>query len=281
MTPYKIAAIVILVSLMFGTGLQCDRARLFAALRDRWLLGRALFANFVIVPLIAVVTVRLFHLGTPVAVGILLMAIAPGAPFITRSGGTKAGGSLGFAVALAFLMPAISIVTIPSIAEIVLPPGAETHLPWLPFVAKLVALQLVPLLIGMFVSDRAPELAGKLQKPLGLIMLAAILVVFYHFGPSLVKAFLSVRGSRGISAMFVVVVLSVVTGWLFGGARREMRRTLSIATTVKNLGLAALVATSNFSDKLVPATVMTYFLVQIIVVTGVRFYFQRTANVET
>jgi predicted Na+-dependent transporter len=81
--------------------------------------------------------------------------------------------------------------------------------------------------------------------------------------------------------MFVVVVLSIVTGWLFGGARREMRRTLSIATTVKNLGLAALVATTNFSDKLVPATVMTYFLVQIIVVTGVRFYFQRTANAET
>jgi bile acid:Na+ symporter, BASS family len=280
-SAYKIAAIVILISLMFGTGLQCDRARLVAALKERWLLGRALFANFVIVPLIAVVTVRLFHLDAPVSVGILLMAIAPGAPFITRSGGTKSGGSLGFAVALAFIMPAISIVTIPISAGIVLPAGAEAHLPWLPFVVKLIVLQLVPLFIGMFVGDRAPELAGKLQKPLGLIMLAAILVVFYHFGPLLVKAFLSVRGSNGIAAMFVVVALSVITGWLFGGARREIRRTLSIATTVKNLGLGALIATTDFSDKLVPAAVMTYFLVQIVVVTGVRFYFQRTVNAES
>jgi bile acid:Na+ symporter, BASS family len=278
MNPYKIAAIVVLVSLMLATGMQCDRQRLIAALRNHWLLGRALLANFVIVPLIAVVTVRGFQVSMPVATGILLMAIAPGAPFLTRSAGTKSGGSLGFAVALAFLMPALSILTIPITAGFVLPPGAQAHLPWVPFVVKLVALQLVPLLIGMFVADRAPALATKLQKWLGLILLAAILVVAYHLGPLLVKAFFSVQGSHGIGAMLVVVVLAIGTGWLFGGARREFRRTLSIGTGVRNFGLGVLIATTNFDDKLVSATVMTYFLIQFIVTTCVRLYLQRSAH---
>ncbi len=278
MSPYKIAAIVVLVSLMLAAGMQCDRERLIAALKNRWLVGRALLANFVIVPLIAVVTVRVFQLSMPVATGILLMAIAPGAPFLTRSGGSKTGGSLGFAVALAFLMPALSILTIPVTAGIVLPPGAEAQLPWVPFVVKLVVLQLIPLMIGMLVADRAPALAAKLQKWLGLILLAAIVVVAYHLAPLLVKAFFSVQGSHGIWAMLVVVVLAIATGWLFGGARREFRRTLSIGTGVRNFGLGVLIATTSFDDKLVSATVMTYFLVQFIVTTCVRLYLQRTAQ---
>jgi len=270
-----------LVTLMFSTGLQCDRGRLVAALKNYWLLGRALAANFVVVPALALVVVRLFQVQGPIAVGVLLMAIAPGAPFLTRSAGSKPGGSTGFAIALAFIMPALSIVTIPFTANLVLPPGAQAHLPWVPFVVKLVALQLLPLIVGMLVASRIPAIATKLNRPLGLVMVAAILVVLWYLGPVLLKAFLSVHGSHNIWAMLGIVILSIVTGWLFGGAQREYRRTLSIATGIRNFGAGALIATSSFPDKLVAATVMTYFIVQFIVSTGVRLYFQRTATADS
>jgi len=268
-----------LVALMLSTGLECDRQRLVAALKDRPLLGRALAANFVVIPLIALAFVRIFRVEGAVAIGILLMAIAPGAPFLTRSGGSKPGGSQGLAISLAFIMPALSILTIPITAGLVLPPDANAHLPWVSFVIKLCVLQLLPLLIGLFAADRAPAVVPKAVPVLGLVLIGAIGVVLWHLGPVLVRSFLSVHGSHGIWAMLAIVAACLGVGWLFGGRRREDRRTLTIATGVRNFGLCTLIAATSFPNTLVAASVMTYFIVQFVATFGVRIYFQH-ANVS-
>src|SRR5689334_12782698 len=102
----KILAIVMLVSLTFGAGLQVERGHLKALLAHAGLLARALLANVVIVPLLGFVIVAALRLNPDVATGILLMAIAPGVPFIL-SGIQKKGGSLSFAIALAVILPLV------------------------------------------------------------------------------------------------------------------------------------------------------------------------------
>ena len=52
MAAIKIVALVMLVSLTFGAGLQVNVPNLVAVLKNYSLLARALIANFVIVPLI-------------------------------------------------------------------------------------------------------------------------------------------------------------------------------------------------------------------------------------
>src|SRR5579863_2411690 len=117
--PAKIVAIVLLVSLMLHTGLLVNVAHLKTALRDVGLLARAFLANFVIVPLLGVLFARVvFHLSDPIATGVLLMAICPGVPFVVLSGGRRKGGSLGLAVELAFLLPLVSVVTVPITARL-------------------------------------------------------------------------------------------------------------------------------------------------------------------
>jgi len=55
-----------------------------------------------------------FHLDEYVAIGFVLMALATGVPFLVRAAGRTPGGSLGFAwPRSAFIMPGVSIVTIP------------------------------------------------------------------------------------------------------------------------------------------------------------------------
>jgi predicted Na+-dependent transporter len=273
----KIVAIVMLVSLMLSAGLEINREQLIAALRDVGLLVRALLANFIIVPIFGVVIVRLFHLEGDVAVGFLLMAIAAGVPFLVRAAGRQPGGSLGFAAALAFILPAVSIVTIPVTARFVLPPDAQQHVPAVQLVITLVIFQLVPLLIGILVADRAPALAGKLQRPITLVFFIAVLGLLVILGPSIVKAVTAVYGSRGMLAMLVIVVLSVATGWLLGGPAAANRRTLSIATALRNIGTCAVIATASFPNTLVGPTVLTYLLVQFVVTIIFRIYFGRTA----
>lgn len=275
MNPVKIVAIVFLISLMLHTGLQVNLAHLTTCLRNYWLLARALLANFVLVPIYGVLFTRVFHLSEPIATGILLMAISPGVPFVVLSSGRKKGGSLGFAVELAFLLPALSIITIPITASLVLP-GA--HVSTTSIVASLFVFQLVPLLIGILVNERAPELASRLRRPVGIIALILVIVLLAILGPGVVHAITTVFGSRGMLAMLTIVILSLVTGWVLGGSERAYRRTLSFGTTLRNIGLSTVIATTTFGGREVAAAVLTYFLVQFIVVLLVGILYTRTAK---
>jgi predicted Na+-dependent transporter len=275
MNPAKIVAIVLLVSMMLHTGLQVNVAHLKTVLRDFGLLGRAFLANFVIVPLLGVLFARVvFHLSEPVATGILLMAICPGVPFVVLAGGRKKGGSLGFAVALAFLLPALSVITVPITARLVLPGSAISANS---VILSLVLFQLVPLLIGMLVSSRAPEAAARLQRPLLIIVLVVVVVLLVVLGGPIARAIGTVYGSLGMLASACIVLSSLITGWLLGGREREYRRTLSVGTALRNIGLAALLATSVFGKGEVAAAVLTYLIIQIVLATLLGVFYTRTA----
>jgi BASS family bile acid:Na+ symporter len=272
----KIAAIVLLVSLTFGAGLQVNRANLVAILKDAGLLLRALLANFVVIPLCGILLVRLFRLDADVATGFLLMAIAPGVPFVLVSARAK-GGSLGFAVALTVLFPLLSILTVPLTAKLVLPGGGLGDLSLTSFFVTLVLFQFVPLLAGMLVGERAPGLLPKLRRPLQLVFAGAAIAVFVLQGARILAAVPVVFGSRVGMAIVAIAVLSIGLGWLFGGPRREDRRTLSSASLLRNIGLCALIGTAAFPNTRVMPAVLTYFIVQIVANIILSMYFKRTA----
>jgi bile acid:Na+ symporter, BASS family len=274
MNPAKIVAIVLLVSLMLHTGLQVNVAHLKVVLRDFGLLSRAFLANFIIVPLLGVLFARVvFHLSEPIATGVLLMAICPGVPFVVMSGGRTKGGSLGFAVSLAFLLPALSIVTVPITASLVLPgsPISANSV-----ILSLVLFQLVPLLIGVLVSARAPHVAARLQRPLLILVLVVVVALLVVLGGPIARAVGTVYGSLGMLAAACIVLLSLLTGWVLGGRERAYRRTLSVGTALRNIGLATLIATSVFGRGEVAAAVVTYFIIQVVLVLLLGVFYSRT-----
>jgi len=280
MAPLKIVALVMLVSLTFGAGLQVNIPNLVAVLKNYSLLARALIANFVIVPLIGWLTVLTFQLSVPIATGVLLMAIAPGVPFVVRSAGRKQGGSLGFAIALAAIMPALSVITIPITAGIMLRQAEQASLSLNTFIVSLVLFQLVPLGIGIAIAARAHDFAAKLERPMFIIFVAMLAVVLVLLGPELWHDITTVYGSRGMLAALCIVVLSVAAGYALGGPQRSYRRTLSIGTGLRNIGLCASIATVSFKGGLVTASVMTYLIVQALVCGLAGAYFKNTAKPE-
>ena len=278
MNLLKIIAIVIFVSLMLETGFQVNRDRLLAILRDYSLLGRTFLANFILVPLYGVLLAQLFHLDRFIGTGFLLMSIAPGGAGALITGGRRVGGSLGFAVSSVFLMRVLSILTVPITAHLIFPAGSYAHVPTRHLVVTIAVFQLLPLLIGMLVADRAPTVAAKLHRPVTLLLLISALAFIVLVFPTLAKAVASVYGTRGIMAMLVIVILSLATGWLLGGPEREYRRTLSFVTALRNFGFGALVATDSFPGTPVAAAVVAYFLVQVIVTSLFQNYLMRTAK---
>ena len=79
---------------MFALGLMLGREQIAAALQRRVVLAAVIFAVVVPIPALAVLVVKVFALTGPVAAGIVLMAISPGAPVALRraldAGGDRA-----------------------------------------------------------------------------------------------------------------------------------------------------------------------------------------------
>ncbi len=280
MTLPKILALIMIVSTMFGAGLQVDRQRLLETLRQYSLLGRALLANFVLVPLCAVLLVRFFHVETGVAIGIVLMAMAPGVPFLVNSAGRTQGGSLSFALTIAFCFAALSVITIPITIQLALPPTAAAQVPVVKFLTTLVAFQLVPLVLGALLAPRfASAVADKLVKLLHLTFLVATLVLVVLIFPRIVSSVSTVYGFGHLLIIAAVGVFSVLAGWLLGGPDRQYRRTLSIATLMRNIGLCVLIGTEPaLANTNVVPTIISYFLITFVLSLPVRVYYRRTRN---
>jgi BASS family bile acid:Na+ symporter len=280
MKPEQLFAALMLVALTFGAGLEVDREHLRIILKRFGLTVRALLANFILVPIIAVAVVRIFRIPPEYATGVLLMAIAPGVPFVLASV-RKRGGRLALAVELAVVLPLLSIVTVPITAALVLPAVAEAHIPFGRFAMTLVLFQLLPLLLGMWVGGSAPNVAQRLARPMQYVFFGAALVLVILMGPELVRGVSSVYGSMRLFAIFLIVLLSMGVGWLLGGPAIEDRRVLGIGTSLRNVGLCALIATSSLQNERVTAAVLSYLLIQMIVSSLFGAWFKRrTAAAE-
>ncbi len=275
MNAHKIITNLLFVALMLHAGGGFSRTKLLQLFSRRRLLASAFLANFVFVPAIAVLVARFFRLDETVATGFLLMAIAPGPASLPRAAGPLVGGSLELAVALSFLMPALSIVTVPLTAAAVLPGEQVARIPAVPLLGALLLWQFLPLLVGMFVAERAPKLSKRLSTFLQFFIAAAIVFLLVMIGPILARAVTAVSGSRGMLAIFVTVLLSMVVGWMLAGPESHYRRTLSITTALRNVGIALLIAGESFHEPLVEAMILLYLVIQGISALCLRLFFMR------
>lgn len=266
---------------MIGAGLQLDRRRLVETLRHYGLLGRAFLANFVLVPLFAILIVRFFHVEGGVAVGIVLMSMAPGVPFLVNSAGRAAGGSLSFALTIAFCFTSLSVITIPltiALIALLIPHAPVLPVPAVKFLTTLVVFQLVPLLIGAWIGPRlTSSTADKLVRVFNLLFaLSALLLVVLIF-KTIVDSIASVYGHGNLFIIAVIGLFSILLGWLLGGPNDQYRRTLAIATLMRNVGLCALIGTQDiFKGTLVLPTIFAYLIITFVLSLPLRVYFKRT-----
>ena len=261
----KILVAVFLGAFMLQAGLGCDYKELLAALRNASCMTRVFLANFIVVPIIGVIAVRVFALDDFVATGIVLMAIAPGVPFLPLLAGAKNGGNEGLATALSVLLPAISIITVPLTIPLVLPVEAQSHIALGSFITNLLLLELLPLVVGLVLRERMATVAATLHKVAGVVWIVALIVICFGLFPKMGAAFAAVYGSRGLMATLVLVVLSAATGWLLGGNEPSYRNTMTLSTIMRNFSLGLLVAGQSFPDTVVGEVVLTYFVIQFVV----------------
>jgi BASS family bile acid:Na+ symporter len=219
---------------MFSIGLRTSSGELVNVLRHRDLMTRTLVANCVLIPAIGFLLVRVFALAPEARIGVLLLAAIPGTPIalqFTRTAKTK----LAFAAAMTFVLSLVSIAMTPLAIEAMPEIVQRNERPVVLLITNIALYIGLPLCAGVWAARCAPKIAPRLELPLGL--LATVVFLFLMWETRLVRrqALDAIRGRGAILAMILLLLFSMLIGWLAGGPDRETRRVLATSTGMRSV----------------------------------------------
>ena len=84
-TLYNLMSLVFVLGTMASMGLSLTIAQITGPLRNARFVIVALLANFVVPPILAFILIQLFSLDEPLAVGLMLVSLAAGAPGLPKT----------------------------------------------------------------------------------------------------------------------------------------------------------------------------------------------------
>lgn len=256
----SVVAMATVFTVMFSIGLGVSFGEFRWIWRRPGLMLKALFAVLVAVPAIAILVARVLDLHRLAEVGLVLMAVSPGAPVALRKS-LKSGGHHAFAPGLQIAVAVLAVVSMPlSIAGLNEYYGGRAAIdPW-PLAKQVCVAQLLPLGLGMLVRHFAASGAAWLEaklSPVGTALLLALAVL------AIVEMFplVLLAGTKVGIAIVLVTVGALALGQLLGGPDPGTRTAVAITSAARNPGLALLVASLNNMPSPVYAVIVAYLLV--------------------
>lgn len=231
----KVSLVLFMLGNLLDMGLRLKLQEAIAGLKDRRFVALTLLWGFVLLPAFAVLLTELIPLGAPYAVGFILLAMAPCAPFLPPMV-DRARGDVGHTAAFMLLCSVFTVIYMP-LAVPVLVKGFTANA-WT--IAKpLLLFLLAPLALGLFVQFRSTAFASRLHPIVKnvtggdtLLMLLLCVVVYG-------KEFLELVGSHAIGVQFLFFSVATVAPYVLGfGLGHGQKSVLSLGLATRNLGAA-------------------------------------------
>ena len=239
---------VAIVAMMFDVGLRLRWADLYGAL-TRWpMLLLGLVLNVVLVPALTFLVLSgmssVIAISTPVFAAIVLASVAPGAPLAPKMV-QVADGDLPHATLLMLACQAVSIVTAPLTAALMLPAGDAAGGAIARTILVLMALLLVPMSIGSLLRARCPRqaafLAGRAQASALVLFLAVFGILVTTRG----EIFASITFAE-YALIVLVVALYALPAWCVPGITPALRTSFAFTAAARNFALAMVLAAQGF-----------------------------------
>jgi predicted Na+-dependent transporter len=246
----NIAVTVFAVSSMLSVGLAYTIGQILGPLREARAVFRALVANFVLVPLLAVGIERVFPMESPLALGLFLLAGSAGAPFLIKLA-SAAKSDLALSAGLLVLLVPATVVFLPFYVPLAMAHPSLRGISYVPSsVVKLglplLSTLILPLVIGVAVKAFAPRWVARLVPIGGKVSTVAVVVVIAStFGANLNELLEIVRTGAVITGVLLALGAFAV-GYLL--PRRERRAVLGLGTAQRNVAAAMVLASQDFKD---------------------------------
>ncbi|HEY7118799.1 MAG TPA: bile acid:sodium symporter [Tepidisphaeraceae bacterium] len=258
----RLLALVTLVEMMVFVGLSAPLVDFVNAAKDLRRVGLAVFANYLLVPVVTVALLAVFRAPPLVAVGFLILAVCPGGPYgppYTAIAKGNVGSAAGLMVILAGLSAFLSPVLLRGLVRL-LPGNQPVSVDVAAMSVTLLLGQVAPLLGGLAVRRWRPRQADRLVEParrgatfLNIAFLILVVAVQY-------RMLLQIR-AMALFGMLVLLAASMAVGWLAGGAGAGDRRAMTLTTSVRNNGVGMVIATGAFPGTAAVTAAIVYGLV--------------------
>jgi bile acid:Na+ symporter, BASS family len=233
---------------MFGIGCLLSVKDFAPIIQKPRLVILGTLAQFMIMPLLAFLIIKLLNIPPALAVGLILAAAVPDA----MAAGVMsylAEADVALSVALTTATTLVSPVITPALTLLL---GREyIPIPFWPMVQSIMMMVIVPLLMGLWFQHSCTAFVVKI-KP----VFPALSTLFIAFICGLVVALNKNAMAKATAVVFVAVitlnVLGLVLGYLAGKAfhfNLPQRRTLAINVGMQNAGMGAVLAIKHISPE--------------------------------
>jgi len=212
----------------------------------------------------------IFPMPLDFAIAFLLLAAAPGAP-MSLSYTRNRDDDAPFAVALLLILILAAICFTPLIAELILPAQTLLSVPY-DRVATVALLYMVfPGLIGIVIQRWGGEETVMIRKVTSIsarvFFLAWVILVTAEQSRAVRQL-----GVPTLAAMVSLIIGSMIIGWLLGGPQRENRRILATGTSMRNVGLCAVIAIESFPGTKVDIALVAFSALMVTPNSFLLFY---------
>ncbi len=229
------AVILFMAGNLLAIGLETDGRAALAPLRDLRFLLIVMVVDWLFAPALAFAIVRVVPMAEPYAVGLLLVSLAPAAPFLPMMV-RRAGGDLSYTAAF-MLVAALGTVLMMPLGVPVVVPGLSVEA-WT--VARpLLVLLVLPMGAGMALRALHRPIAQKLLAVVRPIAGAATVVLLLAIAIRHAQGFFGAIGSFAIAGQLLYAIGLIAGGYLLAiGLPPARRSVVCLGACTRNLGAA-------------------------------------------
>ena len=274
--PIALAFIMLTLGLSLTTQ---DFIRVIKQPKD-FLLG--MFSQILILPVVAILLIKVWPISPELAVGLLIIAVAPGG--VTSNVLTSyAKGDVALSISLTAVISLLSIITVPFIIfnsmdflgfNIV-----NKNISLLSVAMQMFLIVAVPTLIGMIIRKMLNQFTQKFEPIANKISLVLFLIVLvgaiYSEKDNIVNYFID-SGIINLSLNLLMMIIAFFLAHFFGSGIKQ-KKTIAIECGLQNGTLAIFVGTIMFGGGIYIIPAATYSLIMF--ATSILFVlFLRNSN---
>ena len=271
----KIAPIgLALIMLGLGMGLTIQNfLRVLKVPRD-FLVG--FICQLILLPLIAFALIKLLNTPIELALGVMLIAAAPGG--VTSNVLTKfANGDVALSISLTAIISLISIISVPFIIflsiDLLNIDYVSKEISMLGISLKMFFIVSIPVIVGMIIRNFGENFINKKVLVIQRISIALFFLIFISIYIEEWDSIVSFITRAGLIALILNIVMMVVGFYiakLFASGAAQ-QRTISLECGLQNGTLAVFVGTQLFDEMVYIVPTAAYALVMML--TSVVFVF--------
>ena len=264
----KIAPIALaLIMLALGLGLTGqDFIRVVKQPKD-FLVG--LVCQLILLPIIAFLLLKIFNLPLEIALGVMIIAAAPGG--VTSNVLTKfANGDVALSISLTAIISLISIISVPFIvfksAELLEVTEISKEISMIGISMKMFLVVTLPVLIGMLIRKFATNFVMSKSQLIERISVFLFVIVFAAIWVEELENIMGYIKQAGLITLVLNIVMMFIGYYVakFLASGVSQRKSISLECGLQNGTLAVFVASQLFSEieYLIPTA--TYAIVMFI-----------------